>query len=196
MSLRETSYAALARKYRQLAAWQRDHAHGRGAAPGPALRAMATEFPGALRALARVPLEVLEARADALDAVVEGTRPPAPWMDWIHGYHSLMAVALWLKRRTARSVAVSSTEAVALAREATVRAGMAVDEDFVHAVARPPGGRLNPLVFARLGAQVGEDPRSVWDTLFPTHRAQRLPAGLCSAAPTAAPPPDDARRIG
>ena len=49
--------------------------------------------------------------------------------------------------------------------------GVRCDADFVRAVARPPEGRINVLVFRRLAEDFGAEPRALWLALFPERRA-------------------------
>jgi hypothetical protein len=133
------------------------------------LRALAAEFPGALRELDALPLEALCARRAALDDV-----PPAPWVAWIAGYHGLMRVTLGLKRVMPARRELEETRVTALANEASTQWGARLDEAFVRAVQRPPRGRLGPLVFEVLGARFGEPPAVIWQALFPTARADRF----------------------
>jgi len=159
---------ALARKYRSLhslrVARQRD-----GAAPDHArLRALATEFPGALRELDALPMEELLARASALEAVGLGAAVE-PWMTAMAGYHALMRAALGIRRAGGDPAAVLA-EVEAL-RSAT---GITLDELDLAAIARPPRGRLGVFVFGRLGATLGRQPDELWQAMFPTSRADRF----------------------
>jgi hypothetical protein len=92
--------AAMLRKYRLLAEWRA--VRDRGAAGGPdraALRAMADEFPGALRELDVLGLEELSRRSELL----AGADDAPPWLAWIVGYHRLLKAALVAKRAAGRS---------------------------------------------------------------------------------------------
>ncbi len=170
----ESPFAALARKYRAMADLRRAHAAGGGTATPAVLRALAAEFPGALRELDALTLETLDRRAEALTAAADGTTPAEPWMTWLQGYHGLLRAALRVKRRVARAPVIPDARADALAREATEAAGIPLDAAFVRAVAHPPGGRINGVVFARLGEHLGVAPEAVWDALFPTRRPDRF----------------------
>ena len=142
-----------------------------GRQPGArdSLRALATEFPGALRELDALPLEALCARRAALDDA-----PPAPWIAWIAAYHGLMRVTLALKRIMPARRALDDAGVTALADAASAQWGARLDEAFVRAVQRPPRGRLGPLVFEVLAARFGEAPEVIWQALFPTARADRF----------------------
>jgi hypothetical protein len=111
------------------------------------LRALAAEWPGALRELDTLPTDEIERRLDACAAGAD-----EPWMAWMLRYHELMRAALAIRRGERP----------------------AVDEAFARAVRRPQHGRLNVVVFAALGRELGVAPRQAWDTLFPPRgRARR-----------------------
>ena len=158
----------LLRKYRALAALRDDPAP----APREVLRALAREFPGALRELDATPRELLDARAQHLESVND-LESAEPWARWIAAYHGLMRVALAVKRRAA-SRELDPREVVALGAAARAPWGEALGEDFVRAVRRPPGGRVGAVVFDRLGAHFATAPDAIWQALFPTHRADRF----------------------
>ncbi|MBK6535908.1 MAG: hypothetical protein IPF99_42160 [Deltaproteobacteria bacterium] len=159
---------ALARKYRSLHSLRVAHQHD-GAAPDRArLRALATEFPGALRELDALPTEEILARVGALEAVGRGA-VVEPWMTAMAGYHALMRAALGIKRAGGDPTAVRA-EVDAL-RSAT---GITLDELDLAAIARPPRGRLGVFVFGRLGATLGRPPEELWQAMFPTSRADRF----------------------
>ena len=147
----ESDHRALARKYRTLAAIR-----AAGGAAREQLRALAAEFPGALRELDNLPLEELEERAAALEAGAD-----EPWMGWLAAYHAWSRAALWLKTHPGDLAGASD------------RAGRAVDAAFASAVARPPGRRLVRAVLERVAADSGV-PKSVIEArLFPPHPSRR-----------------------
>jgi hypothetical protein len=169
----------LGAKYRALAELRRAGAPDESDADRARLRAVAAEFPGALRELDTLPTDELDARAAALDVAAAGGAV-APWMLWLHAYHALMRAALRVKRASA-GVGVNRPRGMpargglseqALA-ELAAEAGLPLDERFVADVLAPPHGRLNVVVFARLGALFGERPRAIWDTLFPPRAGRR-----------------------
>lgn len=133
------------------------------------LRALAAEFPGALRELDALSLDALQARRAAVDA-----SPPPPWVTWFAAYHGLMRVTLALKRAMPARREMEDSQVAPLAAAASGAWGAALDEAFVRAVQRPPRGRLGPLVFEVLGARFGEPPAVIWQALFPTARADRF----------------------
>jgi hypothetical protein len=119
-------YRTLAVVHRALAAWQDERA---AELDGE----LAAEFPGALRELQTLPLDEIERRADALERAASLATAVEPWMVWMHGYHRLLRRALRAKRRLPPDEGDDP-----------------FDEAFLHAVAHPPGGRLNRLVLDEL----------------------------------------------
>jgi hypothetical protein len=164
--------ARLASKYRTLGDLRRAKARGEAVPPRGVFKALAEEFPGALNELDMLPLDEIDRRRAALDGAATGA-PVEPWMAWLHGYHALMRAALRVKGRLRKAREITDARAGALAAEATTCAGTPVGPDFVRAVARPPGGRITPVVLARLAALFEVDPEVILDTLFPHRRARR-----------------------
>lgn len=147
----EADLAALVDKYERMTALRARL--GRGApndADREVLRALAADFPGALRELEVVDTTELERRLGAArDAVNGGARPE--WLRWTAAYHALMKRALAMR---------------AGAQEA--------DEDFAAAVKAPGHGRLNVVVFAAMEKKFGVPATTIWDVVFPRRgRAQR-----------------------
>lgn len=160
--------AGLARKYRALVSLREAHARGDGVASRPALRALAEEFPSALREIDRAPMSLLVERLARVEAAAVDAARVEPWMEWFAAYHSLMAATLATRRALGRTSAVEPARALALAARATERAGLTLDADYVRAVAAPPGGRLSTLVFERLGAHFAVAPEALRAGLFPS----------------------------
>ena len=167
--------AALLRKYRLLARWRRakdlsarSSADAAGAvafvdpaevASPAAMRALAQEFPGALRELDLLGAAELERRGACLQAALEQDGPACEpdgerWIGWIAAYHALMQLALAL-----RSPSPPAGPPPAIA-----------DDAFLRDVQRPPDGRLSAAVLqalARLFQQPADELRTV---LFPRRR--------------------------
>ncbi|HVV16862.1 MAG TPA: hypothetical protein VHH90_06620 [Polyangia bacterium] len=138
---------ALARKYRRLVELRgRRDGDGTGpAATRPELRALAGEFPGALRELDTLGGPELQRRAAAC-AIAAGGGLAEPWMAWIDRFHALMCRALQARARGTG------------------------DDAFERAVLSPPEGRMLPVVLAEVAANFGEPPDRVAATLFPSRR--------------------------
>jgi hypothetical protein len=160
---------ALSRKYETLAALRRER---RVAAEGevpPALRALAREFPGALRELDTLTLAEIDSRARRLSRAARAEHEPEPWMAWMIEYHRIMKAALFVKARLTKRSA-TAVDARELAAEASREHAVPVEEAFVAAVATPPGGRLNHVVFRELAHRFGESPEIIREALFPARR--------------------------
>ena len=131
---------ALARKYRALAELRR----GVLAPEPPVLRALAREFPGALRELECLPLDAVDSRLAAVLGAIEG-EPVEPWIEWMVAYHQRMRLVLAVKRRLAERPA--ERDAGSVIEHVFLELGERCDGALLLAVARPPAGRLNRLVF-------------------------------------------------
>lgn len=164
--------ARLAYKYRALGELRRAKSRGEAEPPRNVFRALAKEFPGAMNELDMLPLDTIDRRLAALEAAERGA-PLEPWMAWLHGYHALMRAALRVKGRLLKVRDVPDARAGALAAEATACAGASLGADFVRAVARPPDGRIIPIVLARLAVLFEVSPEVILDELFPHHRRRR-----------------------
>jgi hypothetical protein len=163
---------ALLRKYETLAELRRERAAGGAAAERSVLRALAREFPGALRELDTVTLDDIDTRRAALGAASAGGAVE-PWMTWMVAYHATMRAALVVKARLSRARHLSDAIVANVREEASRRTGLSIDEAFVQSVARPPHGRLNRAVFERLGQNFGVSPDEIWQALFPARRTGR-----------------------
>jgi hypothetical protein len=161
-----TTLLRLAWKYQTLGELRRARARGEEVPARAVFRSLAAEFPGCLNELDTLPLEDIDARAEALARAAEGG-PAQDWMAWLAGYHGLLRAALRIKRRVGRGHALDAARAEALARDASEGAAAPVDAAFVHAVAAPPEGRLNAVVFERLSALHGAPGAAIKLALFP-----------------------------
>ena len=163
---------ALLRKYDVIAKLRRERAHGAAVAARSVLRDLAREFPGALRELDTVPLGEVDRRRRVLDEAAQGGAPE-PWMLWMIAYHATMRAALLVKARLARSRSPSDELVRRAIADASLSSGVAIDDAFVRAVARPPKGRLNVAVFDKLSQTFGVPADEIWQVLFPARRAGR-----------------------
>ncbi len=91
-------------------------------------------------------------------------------MAWIAAYHGLARAAFALKRVLGRRPPTDATARAQYAELAAHTAGVAVDDAFVDEVAKPPGGRLQPVLLTRVARAFAADPQRVATTLFPTRR--------------------------
>jgi hypothetical protein len=159
----------LAEKYRVLGALRRARARGDAVPERGVFKALAAEFPGCLNELDTLALEEIDARGDALAAAAAGGAL-LDWMAWLDDYHALLRAALRIRIRTARSRVVDEARARELAEDASKHSGAGIDPAFVQAVVRPAGGRILPVVFARLALLHGAPAGTIKRTLFPHSR--------------------------
>lgn len=162
--------ADLARKYRVMVALRARHERDGDVAPRDELRALATEFPSALRELDRLPMETLVERARAVDDAARDPRLCTPWMRWMLAWHGLMAATLATRRAFGRDRSVTYDRALTLAARASRASGLAVDVAFVQAVASRPEGGITGLVYARLAAHFSVAPEALREGIFPDAR--------------------------
>lgn len=137
------------------------------------MRALAARFPGALRELDDLPLEVIEERVATLSGVAAGQPAPA-WARWSIAYHGWMRVLLRLRREAGRE---RDPERALEWLRASHRPGpdepdVETLEPLVGSVLRPPAGRLSRWVLGRVGAAEGADADRVEQAIFPP-RAER-----------------------
>ena len=170
----------LAAKYQALGELRRERARGAALPERAVFKALARELPGCLKELDTLPLEEIDARAAALAEAAQGG-PILDWMAWLAGYHALQRAALRIRIRSTRptrstrstqSRTVDEARATILAEDAAAHSGAAIDPAFVHAVMRPPGGRINPVVFARLAHLHGATAATIKRALFPHARGE------------------------
>jgi hypothetical protein len=160
---------ALARKYRALCDLRRGVL-----APEPAvLRALAREFPGALRELECLPLEALDARLDAtLGASAGGD--VEEWIFWMLAYHRRMRVVLAVKRRLGALALHGGERSLAVVEQVWLELGERCEPELVAAIARPPAGRLNRLVFELLEQELARPRGELEAILFPELTSLRV----------------------
>ena len=159
---------ALQSKYQTLRALRLE---GGAEPPRARLFALARAFPGALRELDQLPMELLETRFEAIERALGGEGPVEAWMRLQVGYHGFMRAVLRI-RRLSRGRSLDFDDA---ARElAALPYEPAADEPpasrfgllELRLIRRPPGGRLNPWVFAEVAKDCGTTPDTVLKALF------------------------------
>jgi hypothetical protein len=133
---------ALADKYERMSALRATLGRGTpSTSDRERLRALAREFPGALRELDTIDDAELARRLAAAKQA-----EPAPWLRWMAAYHALMRRALAL-----RSGASSE-----------------LDNEFADAIRAPRHGRMNVVVFEALARRFALPVATLWDALFPS----------------------------
>lgn len=134
--------------------------------PRDRLRALAARFPGALRELDRVPVELLTQRLDAVEAALVGGAIP-PWAKATSRYHGWLRVALRLRAEAARS------EEAALAWAAGYVPAFPGDPGperlevgVLRSLLTPPGGRLAQVAVSLVAEEEGTTPAAISGLLF------------------------------
>jgi hypothetical protein len=140
------------------------------APPTAELRSLARQFPGSLRELDRVPLEMLAARLRALEAVLSGKAPIEPWMQMQASYHGYMRATLRIKRWSRQWPSEPAAALVLLAAKyvsADDEPPLSFfDAELLARIRKPPGGRLNPLVLEAVARLHATTPQVVSDALI------------------------------
>jgi hypothetical protein len=154
--------AALLRKYRVLARWRRAKDRAFETSPHEAqtdpadepdrpggvedaladrasMRALAAEFPGALRELDRLGSVELERRVMVLSRADAG-HDDEPWMGWIVAYHELMRQVLADKRAGTGGRAPDGRASIGVLRALEARFGLPAEE--IGAALFPPRRRV------------------------------------------------------
>jgi hypothetical protein len=164
--LNAVARAALLRKYRVLAQWRRAKDRAFETSPQQAqtdpaaeparpvgvedtvadrasMRALATEFPGALRELDRLGAVELERRVMVLSRSTAGEDvDDEPWMAWIVAYHELMRQVLADKRAGTGARAPDGRASIGVLRALEARFGLPAEE--IGAALFPPRRRAFP----------------------------------------------------
>ena len=117
------------------------------------LRALAAEFPGALRELQKLPPDEVARRRRALERTLRTGRP-RPWMAWLCSLHARLRAALSVKRRLGRRRDPAPREVKAIAAAASRECGTRVDAAFVRAIASCRDGRLDRLAADMVAREV------------------------------------------
>ena len=139
------------------------------APPVRALRALALEFPGALRTLDMLTLAHVH---DRIDEIVSAELDPghaAPWMlaelTFAHAMRGVKAVKAWLRGRKD----VDAETRAKFAREVAdiYDSAFAITwKDDLARIAQPPRGRLVPLALARVAAVLGVSEEDAASLIF------------------------------
>jgi hypothetical protein len=167
--------AALAAKYEVLVVLRARRDGGGRQASRKELRELSRRFPGSLRELDTLGQEELRRRAHAVSLAAVGG-PQEPWMAWIAAFHRFMLAALLVKaerRGQGKEAPAHQADDEDLAARAGEESGVRLDRTLVRAFARPPAGRLVPLVIAELARRFGVAAEEMSACLFPRRRLAR-----------------------
>ena len=167
--------AELRQKYETIRAMRLRHQSGDEDADAVRreMRALAGRYPGALRELDELRMEVIEERLGALERALAGAPVPV-WAEILSRYHAFMRVALEIKRRFARGAEADVHEWLRSGYQPKV--GEPSPEELIEAsgaILRPPDGRLSAWALAHVGAQLGISDTDVRRALSP-HPEPRL----------------------
>jgi hypothetical protein len=178
MSVTRETLETLRAKYDEMLAMRLAHDSGEeNAAHARARMAeLATQFPGALREIDDLELDVIRARISQLDAVLRGAGAVEPWMEAVALFHALARGALWAKRwlggrKTVNSAITRQYEDYA-AHNLDANEALAWADDLAR-VAAPPRGRILDLVFARMARTLGTTEREARHLVFGVSRSAR-----------------------
>lgn len=179
--MRDTDLRALRDKYERMLHLREVHARAHAepdfAEPDPraAMAELARRFPGALREIDELPIDVIRARIEALAAAETDRARLAPWMTALASFHRLargaLAVKRWLAGR-ALTPALETDFVVALPSLEDADDAKLWIED-VHAIASPPRGRVMDLVYVRLARELGVDVTAARAAVLPPRPSLR-----------------------
>lgn len=182
MAIDRADLTALREKYEAMLALRLDHDRARTDPsftepdPRPAMAKLAARFPGALREIDDLPLEVIQSRIAALATAEREETSIARWMIAQESFHRLARGALAAKRWLGKARATSAGSATAFASaiaEGTVPPDALAWATALDVVARPPRGRLMNAVFARASTELGIDEPEVRVLVFGEGRPRR-----------------------
>jgi len=137
---------------------------------------LALHFPGALRELDDLELGEIRRRVEALEAVLDGTGQPEPWMEAVALFHALTRGALVVKRWLGGRKRVDAALArrfVAEHQELPFAEDAQSWAEELSGIASPPRGRLTAAVFARLARTMGVAEREARRLVFGVPRRER-----------------------
>ncbi len=173
---------------------------GKGDGPPVAeLRALALEFPGALRALDVLTLAHVH---DRIDAIVSAELDPGQVAQWMlaeltfaHAMRGVKAVKAWLRGR--KKIDAQTHAKFARDVERLHDAALALQwKDDLQQIAQPPRGRLVPLALARVAATLGISAEEATALVFrddarPRSRSDQDFLGVEEPPPDEPLPPDE-----
>ena len=181
--MRVTDLRALRDKYEQMLRLRQLHARAKAEPdfvepdPRPSMVALARRYPGALREVDELPLDVIEARIAELALAEHDAERIASWMMAQAEFHRLARGALAVKRWLAGRPPTAEIEAAFAAKLRAMPEGAREDamewEHDLHAIAKPPRGRVMDLVYARLARTLGVDVSAARATVLPPDRSLR-----------------------
>lgn len=126
--------------------------------PRPAMASLAEQYPGSLREIDTLPLDVIATRIDALRSVERHPSRAEPWMVAQIAFHRFARGALATKRWLAGRKSITPALRAAFTR-ATATLPQGADARLfagdLETIAAPPRGRLMDVVHARVAQTLG-----------------------------------------
>lgn len=143
--------------------------------PRAAMAELARRFPGALREIDELPIDVIRGRIAALAAAEADRAQLLPWMTAHAAFHRLARGALAAKRWLAgRALTPALEAAFAEALPALTDADDArAWADDLRAIADPPRGRVMDLVYDRLARELGVEITAARAAVLPPRASLR-----------------------
>jgi len=135
--------------------------------PRPRLRALSEQFPGALREIDQLPLDVIDARIAALERGAT-----EPWMRATALFHVQMREALRIKRTLGRRPITDALRARIFQAHPSARAWD------LERLARPPRGRVSEFVCERIAREMNVAPAEVRTLVFGAQPSRPASAGF------------------
>lgn len=179
----DTDLRALRDKYERMLRLRQLHARAKAEAefvepdPRASMADLARRFPGALREIDELPIDVIRERIDELSVAERDPSRVAPWMNAHARFHRLargaLSVKRWLEGRRL-------TPEVERAFVLEVRGSTLPDAedarlwaDHLAAIAKPPRGRVMDLVYARLACELDLDVTAARAAVLPPRASLR-----------------------
>lgn len=170
-------------KYTEMQRLRRGDQDGSITAPEASMRALAREFPGALREIDEMPLAEIDRRVAHLAGLLDQERAEEGWEAVSHRFHALLRGALcgkhWLAGRKPQEGELREDFTRAASAFCYADDALAWQEQLV-ALASPPRGRLTTLVLERIAEESGID-RLTLDALIFPHARRRAPQDRAAA---------------
>jgi hypothetical protein len=135
----------------------------------PQLAALANAFPGALRELDQLPLDLIETRLRAIEGVLESRAELEPWMRLQIAYHGFMRAVLRIRRELRRQTELDPTQSTGQISYTPAEDEPPLsrfDVSALRIIQKPPQGRLNPWVLEQVALDCGVSVATVQKSLF------------------------------
>lgn len=171
MPQRPHPFRALRDKYEQMLVLRAAHAREDAAVSEPdprfAMARLAERFPGSLREIDTLPIDVIRLRIDLLTQAEGNAAATEPWMTAQVHFHRVARGALIAKRWLAGRKQITAELAAEFeAALASLDADARLVATDLATIAAPPRGRLVAFVYAKVGAMLGVEASHVRALVF------------------------------